>query len=105
MIQISVMKIVEVYIGCLTSLYGPDEMSDELLSKDGNILNLNFISAIAHRPKSTKIISAVRRIAFEGIMGPVIARYIIEATCIETRHTETNLFKPIKNYNSKNRSA
>lgn len=96
MIQINVMKIVEVYIGCLTSLYGPDEMSEELLSKEGNILNLNFISAIAHKPKSIKIISAVRRIAFEGIMGPVIAIYIIEATCITTRQTETNLFNGAK---------
>lgn len=96
MIQINVMNIVEVYIGCLTSLYGPDEMSDELLSKDGNILNLNFISAIAHRPKITKSISKIKRNGDEGIISPVIARYIIEATCITTRQTETNLFNAAK---------
>ena len=68
-------------------------MSEELLSKDGNILNLNFISAIAHRPKSTKSNSKIKRNADEGIILPVIARYMIEATCIVTRQTETNLFK------------
>ena len=96
MIHISVMKIVEVYIGCLIKLYGPDVVSIELFSRDGNILNLNFISVIAHRPKSTKSISKINRNADEGIISPVIARKIMEATCNTTRETETNLFNAAK---------
>jgi len=87
------MKIAEVYIGCLTSLYGPDAVSLEFFSNEGNILNLNFISAIAHRPNITKSISKIKRNGDAGIISPVIARYMIEATCITTRQTETNLFK------------
>lgn len=83
-------------------MYGPDEVRVELSSNEGNMLNLNFISAIAQMPKSTNIISAVRRITSVGIIAPVIARYIMEAICIRTRQTENNLYKALKNYISSN---
>lgn len=76
------------YIGCLTNLNGPEVMSVELLSNDGKILNLNFISAMAQNPNKINIISPVRSNLLEGIKSPVIARYIMEAICNTTRQIE-----------------
>lgn len=71
MTNISIIKMIDVYIGFLMNLNGPDVTNDELLINAGNILNLNFISAIAQRPNSKNIIKKIRSKLLEGIISPV----------------------------------
>lgn len=71
------MNIIDVYIGCLTILNGPEAISVEFFSNEGKILNLNFISTIAHIPNNMKKISAVSKYMFEGINSPDKDRYIM----------------------------
>lgn len=61
----------EEYIGFLINLNGPEVTKEESLNNAGKILNLNFISAIAHRPINKNKIKSIRSILFDGIIEPV----------------------------------
>jgi len=62
---------IDVYIGFLMNLYGPEVINDELFNKAGKILNLNFISAIAQRPTNKNRIKRIRSKLPDGIIAPV----------------------------------
>lgn len=90
------MNIVAVYIGFLTYLNAPEVTSDEFFISEGNILNLNLISAIAHMPNTMKNISVINKYGFDGKIFPDTPINIIKETCIITISDEMFLLNTYK---------
>jgi len=61
----------DVYIGCLTTEYGPVVTNLLLFPKSGNIFTRNFISAIAQSPNKTETEKIAVRRKDDGKIGPV----------------------------------